>query len=149
MTSLDRDVRFQAYRHFAETGRAPDPAELAGRVGRPRPEVVEALRRLADAHALVLEPDSPRIRMAHPFSAVETPYPVDADGVSYRANCAWDALGIPALLGVDAESRSVCPDCDEPITLRVRGGEASSDPEGAVIHFLVPARSFWDDIGFT
>ena len=87
MDERDVELRNRIYRWFVEHGRAPS-AEEAG--------TDEAgLRRLHDAHALVLEPDRPAIRMLNPFSAVETPHRVEAGGRSWFANCAWDALGIP------------------------------------------------------
>ena len=40
-----------------------------------------------------------------------------------------------------------CPDCGESIELRVEGGELQ--PVDAVVHFAVPARRWWENIGFT
>ena len=85
--------------------------------------------------------------MAHPFSAVPTPFPVQTAERSYWANCAWDALAIPALLDVDAEIRTQCADCNEPMTLRVQGGQV--DPADAVVHLAVPVRRFWENVGYT
>ena len=47
--------------------------------------------------------------MANPFSAVPTPYRVQADGRSWFANCAWDAFGICAALHVDGRIETVVP----------------------------------------
>jgi Alkylmercury lyase len=102
---------------------------------------------LHDAHALVLDPETGEIRMANPFSAVPTPYSVEAGGRSWYANCAWDAFGICAALHVDGRIETVCPDCDEPIVVRVRA--ALPDEEALLFHCLVPALHWWDDIGFT
>ncbi len=143
----DRQVRWRIYEHFAATGRAPDTTDLAGRTGLTAPLVEASLRRLADAHAIVLAPGSTSIWMAHPFSAVPTAYPVVAAERTYWGNCAWDALGIPALLGVDTETRTQCADSGEPLTLRVRDGQLASDT--GVVHFAVPPRRFWENIGFT
>jgi hypothetical protein len=38
------------------------------------------------------------------------------------------------------------PATGEPIRLRVFGGKVLGE---ALVHFLVPSRRFWDDIGFT
>ena len=95
----------------------------------------------------MLEPDLDAIRMANPFSAVPTPYRVHADGRWWYANCAWDAFGIPAALGVDGRFESVCPDCGEPYAVEVRDGRA--DRPELLFHVLVPAAQWWDDIGFT
>jgi len=109
--------------------------------------VEDAYRRLAAGRAIVLAPGTSNIWMAHPFSAIPTPYHVRTPRGSYWANCAWDALNIPALLGVDAQTKAGCPDCDAELALVIRSGSLQA-PEG-VIHFAVPPRHFWDNIGFT
>lgn len=60
----------------------------------------------------------------------------------------WDALGIPAALHTDGEVDSECACCGVPVRLRVETGELV---EGAdlLVHILVPARRWWDDVGFT
>jgi hypothetical protein len=145
--ALDRGVRFAIYGHFAATGEAPATADLASTLERPVADVEGALERLAAAHVLVLAPGTHNLWMAHPFSAVPTSFPVRTAARTYWANCAWDVLGIAALLDEDAESRTTCPDCAEPITLRVAGGRL--EPSDAVVHFVVPPRHFWDNVGFT
>ncbi len=142
---MDADLiglRNRTYAAFVELGRAPRPDEI-GEEG----EILEGWRLLHDAHALVLEPDSDAIRMAHPFSAVPTPYRVYANERWWYANCAWDAFGIPAALGVDGRFESVCPDCDARYAVEVR--DRRSDPSDLLFHVLVPAAQWWDDIVFT
>jgi len=104
-------------------------------------------QRLHDAHALVLDAETREIRMANPFSAVPTPFRVESGGRRWFGNCAWDAFGICAALGVDGRIETVCADCDEPIEVRVRDGRP--DDETLVFHCLVPAAQWWDDIVFT
>ena len=101
---------------------------------------------LHDAHAIVLDPQTRDVWMAHPFSAVPTAYRVRSGNGSWFANCIWDGLGICALLGRDGTVETDCADCGEPLSLAVRDGEVHGD---GVAHFLVPAAHFWDDIGFT
>ena len=86
--------------------------------------------------------------MLNPFSAVETPHRVEAAGRSWFANCAWDALGIPGALHTDGAVSSQCPDCGEPLQLEVRDGELVRGND-VLVHFVVPARQWWDDIAFT
>jgi Alkylmercury lyase len=148
MDELDLRVRNHAYVSFVRDGIAPTPADAAADLGLAEAEAAAAYRRLHDAHALVLEPDSVRIRMLNPFSAVETPHRVESAGRSWFANCAWDALGIPAALHADGRIESVCPDCAEPLELEVATGELVRGSE-LLVHFVVPARHWWDDIGFT
>jgi len=146
MIERDRQLRNLTYRRFVELGRAPSLAELAGELGIEPDDLAASWRRLHDEHALVLDPDG-EIRMAAPFSAVLTPYGVRAAGRSWFANCAWDAFGVCAALGTDGEISSACPDCGEPIEIAFREGRA--DPDEHVVHLLVPAARWWDDIAFT
>ncbi len=148
MDELDLSIRNRVYASFVRDGTASGPAEVAAELGLAEADVGDAYRRLHDAHALVLDPGTRRIRMLNPFSAVETPHPVESGGRSWFGNCAWDALGIPAALHADGRIESSCPDCAEPLELEVvdrnlvRGAEL-------LVHFVVPARRSWNDIGFT
>ncbi len=148
MGELDLGIRNEIYSSFVATGQAPAPADVADALGLAEDEVAGAYRRLHDAHALVLEPDTTGIRMLNPFSAVPTPHRVEAGGRRWFANCAWDALGIPAALHADGAVLSECPDCGEPLELEVRGGELVRGAD-LLVHFVVPARRWWNDIGFT
>ena len=149
MDELDLRIRNHLYGSFAATGNALTPAEAAQALGLEEPDVAEAYRRLHDAHALVLAEGSSEIRMLNPFSAVPTPHVVEAGGRTWYANCAWDALGVPGALHLeDAYLASECPDCGERLELEVRGGELVQGDE-LLVHFVVPARRWWDDIGFT
>lgn len=145
--ALDRRVRWAIYQRFIESGRGPTTDALAADAAVSVAEVEASLDRLAARRLIALAPGSRALWMAHPFSAVPTAYPVATPEGSYWANCAWDALGIPALLGVDAHTRTLCPDCGEPLEIRVEGGRARSN--GERVHFGVEPRRFWDDVGFT
>ena len=98
-------------------------------------------------HILVLESGKSEIRMAMPFSAVATGIRVTALGKSWWANCAWDALGIPAMLKTGAEIEASCSDCSESIRIQVREGTVQGNAD--VIRFEVPAGHFWDNIVYT
>ena len=150
MDSLELDVRNATYRSMVDLGRAPTIAEVASRTGRDTSTVADSWRRLHDGHALVLadrDATEPAIRMLNPFSAVETPFVVEAGGLSWFANCGWDAFGIAVVLRSDATIRTTCPDCAEPLALEVRDLRPL-DPS-PVFHALMPARDWWSDIGFT
>lgn len=140
-------LRGHLYRCIREAGLVPSGAELGEGLGAAADEVNRALAFLAEAHVLVLD-ETGEIRMAHPFSAVETPFRVLTRGTDYWANCAWDALAIPLLLDVDGRTPTTCPRSGAPIDLSVTGG-CVQPAGGAVVRFPVPARRFWDDIGFT
>ncbi len=85
--------------------------------------------------------------MANPLSAVPTPFVVEVGERSYYGNCVWDALGVPAMLGRDGSVSTQCPDCAEPLKLAVRDRRLAR-AEG-LVHYAVPARHWWEDIGYT
>ena len=147
MDDGDLQVRNATYAQFVEAARAPSAAEVAAAVGRPDTDVLSAWRRLHDAHALVLDTTGVHIQMANPFSAVQTTHRVNAGGRWWFANCAWDAFGICAALQTDGSIRTMCPDCGDELAVEVRS-QQPSDPT-LLFHCLVPARAWWDDIGFT
>ena len=145
LTDSERAVRLFIYRHFIETANAPDLATIARATAIADRDVAAALRQLADQHAIVLAPASVSIWMAHPFSAVPTPYPVDAGGRTYWANCAWDAAGMLSLIG-DGETQTLCADCGQPAGFGVQDGALVGD---GVVHFAVPPRRFWENVAYT
>lgn len=147
MESPDLAVRQRTYGLFVDLGRAPLAGEVAVACGVSESAVLASWARLQDQHALLLNPSGSRIRMANPFSAVPTPHRVHAAGRWWYANCAWDAFGICAALGVDGEIETTCPDCGEPIGTGVRN-RRPTEPD-LLFHCLVPAAIWWNDIAFT
>ncbi len=145
--ALDLDVRLHVYDRFVGSGGPPTPAETAAALGVVVAEVEAAYRRLAEQRVLVLHPGTLHIWMAMPFSSAPTAFRVEAGGRAWWANCAWDALGIPAALGEDAAISSRCPDCEEPLRLEV--ADARPPEASWLVHFAVPASRWWEDIGFT
>jgi hypothetical protein len=144
---FDTQVKLAVYSHFAETGRSPSPADVAERIDSESEHVLESYQRLRAQRLLVLEAERTSIRMAPPFSGTPTQHIVEANGIQYFANCAWDALGIPAALHQAATVHSRCAQSGEPFELNVglQGPEASD----WLFHCLVPAAKWWDDIVFT
>jgi hypothetical protein len=140
-------LRRATYALFVELGRAPTIDEATAAVGRTPDEVLDGWRVLHEQHALVLDDARSAIRMANPFSAVPTAFRVQADGRSWFANCAWDAFGVCAALGVDGRIETACADCREPISISVQD-KRPSDRE-LLFHCLVPASKWWDNIVFT
>lgn len=145
--ALDHEVRLTIFRTAAETGSVPQAAEVAAALGLDEETTRAAIRRLAAGRVLFLAPNDGTIWAANPFCAVPSPFRVDARGRRYYGVCIWDALGIPAALGADAVIHARCGDSGEPMTLEVRDGELSR-AEG-LLHFGVPARRWWENIGFT
>lgn len=146
MDPADLELRNATYRRFVELGRAPTADEVGEATGRSRDDVRAGWLRLHDGHAIVLDALG-EIRMANPFSAVPTSFRVEADGRSWFANCGWDAFGIGAALHVDSQFETACPDCHEDLRIAIRDGRP--EPDDLVFHLLVPARDWWNDIGYT
>jgi hypothetical protein len=143
----DGRIRHAIYKIFAEGG-IPLSANISRQLHLPIEHVRGALERLHASHAIVLDSRTREVSMALPFSSVPTDFAVKGIGNrSWFANCAWDAFGIPILLGVDAVIATTCLDCRGPIVYRVEGGRLV-DAHG-VVHFGVPAAKWWDNIGFT
>lgn len=142
-----RKVRMHVFGKAAETGSVPQPPDIAAALGCPQGDVEEALRRLAAGKVLILAPNSTNIWSANPFCAVPSGFRVEARGRRYWGICIWDALGIAAALHADAVISAPCGDCGTSMRLEIRGS-ALARAEG-VIHFAVPAKSWWQNIGFS
>jgi hypothetical protein len=144
---LDRIVRLYVYGQFLEYERPPKLDRIVEALHSTNADIRESYQRLARDHSLVLSRDGNDVRMAMPFSAKPTPFEVSGVGRRWYANCAWDALGVPAMLNCDARILSTCGDCGEEISIDVMGGAVFGG--GELIHFAVPAARWWDDIFFT
>jgi hypothetical protein len=144
---FDTSVKLAVYRITAESGRIPSVDAVAARVTADREAVRQAYQRLRSSRLLLLEADGLTIRMAPPFSGVPTQHQVRVEGVDYFANCAWDALGIPAALHRPGVVHSRCEQSLEPLSLQV--GVEGPDRCGWLFHCLVPAAKWWDDLVFT
>lgn len=141
------DVRAFVYERFAATAQPPTVAETAARFALTTEQAAGVYRELHARHALYVDLDTTTVRMANPFSAVPTPFRVHAGGIDYWANCAWDALGIPAALHRDATVAATWADSGEPVTITVSGGRVTGSD--AVVHFPLPFRRWYDDQVFT
>ena len=144
---LDTAVKIAVYRTTARLGSVPHLAQVAELVGAPAAAVKDAYGRLRAQRLLLLEADGITIRMAPPFSGVPTQHRVMVDGVAFYANCAWDALGIPAALHRPGLVHSRCEASREPLVLEV--GLDGPAPSSWLFHCLVPAAKWWDDLVFT
>ena len=141
-----RLVREAVYRHIVEHGTAPGLNALEAAAGLTPEECRATLRALHEGHVIVLQPDGETIRIAAPFAPDETRYRVRSADRAWYAPCAWDSLGIAAALRCDIAIDAACPLTGAPLEAGVRGGAVYGE---AVVHMLVPAARFWDDIGFT
>jgi hypothetical protein len=144
---FDTLVKVTLYGATATAGTPPSVANLATLLDAAPDAVRAALTRLRAARVLFLAPDGLTIRMAPPFSGVPTQHRVTVDGVDYFANCAWDALGIPAALHRPGVVHSRCDQSLEPLELVVT--DRGPEPSTWLFHCLVPAAKWWDDLVFT
>jgi len=139
-------VRRAIYSIVSDTGAVPDAGALASATGLSIDDVRDALVALAESHVIVLEHDRRAIRFAAPFAAGDTGFRVTAAGRTYSAPCAWDSFGIAAALHADADIDALCAGSGVPIRCGVRASRAYGN---AIVHLLVPAAHFWDDIVYT
>lgn len=145
MNDFERHVRAHVIQTLCDTSTAPSAAAIASALDSSEAEVCLALRCLADEHRLVLIPGTDSVWMAHPFSAVATDFLVRIGDRNWYANCVWDGLSILALFGngmLDTHS----PQTKESMRFSVKEGMVDGD---GLVHFLVPAKHFWEDIAFT
>lgn len=143
----DWQLRLEVYRWWIAQGRPPTPAEIAAFAGIAEDEALAALRRLHDGHALLLDADGASIRIANPLSAVPTPYRVTAGDRVYFANCAWDSLGIPAMLQADASITAEWALSGEAVHYAVTAGKLDAPP--ALVHFSLPFSRWYEDLVHT
>jgi hypothetical protein len=140
VTPIDRAVRAQIYSLFQGGADRVDVSLVAKTGGWDEPETAMSFQRLADEHRIALTEDGTRVWMAHPFSGVPTAYRAVSGDRSWFANCAWDSLAILSMFG-DGEAVG-----EGGLVWNVRNGVVAPD---GLVRLVVPARHFWDDIGFT
>ena len=142
---FETEVKLNLYKIIAQKAVIPDSESLANNMQVSEQRILEAFKGLAANRLLVLEPGQPTmIRMAPPFSGVETPFRVVVGSKYYFANCVWDAFGIAAALKEDAMIHSSDGYSNEQLTLEVKDNLPVES--SYVAHFAVPAAHWWDDI---
>jgi hypothetical protein len=151
MSGIDEDliwkVGFFILQYFVSDTRPPEVEETDAQLQIGLEAAKTAYQELHRRDAIYLEPGTLRIRMAFPFSAVPTPHRVQARGKSYWANCAWDALAIPAAMHCEADIDTSCAENQKPIFLMVRDGRIVH--QGECVHFLLPFQRWYNDLAYT
>ena len=143
-TKADWKIRSFVYARLLQTGRAPDAPTIAAHLSLHSDLAQASLWRLHAAHALVLDVTG-NVLMAHPLSAVPTDYRAFVNGRWHYANCAWDSLGIPAMLGQDAQIEARHPLTRETIRYAILDGQLRGGDD-MTVHFALPFRRWYDDI---
>lgn len=145
LSDTDWDIRLYIYKSLAAGRRPPDLSAISAHFGISPAAARAALRRLHDAHALVLRAGSCEVLMANPLSAAPTDYRVLISDTALFANCAWDSLGIPAMLDADARIEARHPLTGELIEYRVEAAQLQNC-QNHLVHFALPFRLWYDDI---
>ena len=141
-------VKMSVYQAIADTTRVPTADEVANALGAPTSDVIGAFQSLCQERLLVLEAEDPKsIRMAPPFSGIETPFRVWVAEKSYYANCVWDSLGVASALYQDAVVETTDAHTGEPMRVEIRNQRPI--PLQCAVHFAVPAARWWENIVYT
>ena len=140
-------LRVFVYDEILDRGTPPSVARIAHHFRSEPNDARRALAELRIGKTILVHPETAELWMAGPFSASETPYRVTLGRRQWWANCAWDMFGVAVIVGAPVHVETRCTDCAEPITLVC---DPAAQPNGEeVVHFLVPARRWYEDIGFT
>jgi hypothetical protein len=143
---FDRRLRLFVYRQMVRTGECPSVAEMAKSLKSSAKSIRAALSRLSQSHAFMQQENGELWRVA-PFSVISTAFPVTVGRRSWFGNCIWDALGIPAMLGKNAQIGASCGCCNLAMPIEIHDGKPHSGP--GIIHIAVPAREWYRDVAFT
>lgn len=123
------------------------PADMKDPVGLPElstKDLANVCSSLVDKKVLVLNQQQ-QVQFAYPVSALPTPHRVQlADGRSFHAMCAIDAMGTSYTFEQNVAITSRCSQCSEPIELKIHNGqiEALQPAETHVLH--VDLNNFGD-----
>jgi len=144
--SLQKTVRKYVYDYFLEKERAPVMEEIMEKFHLDRMTAHQVFLGIEQAHNLSLVPGTQRILMAHPFSAIATPFKVTIGSKTYYANCAWDSVAFHVMLSQDIRVDSFCHHCAKPIKINLDHGKAISNPPEPLVFLSMPASKWWDNI---
>jgi len=143
---LDERVRLFVYQEILREEKSPTVAQIANALVCSPKQIRQSLCRLSETHAFMLQ-ENGQLWRAAPFSCIPTSFPVRVGKRSWFANCIWDALGIPAMLGKDARIDASCGCCNYDMPVEVKGGRLLLGK--GLIHIAVPAREWYKDVVFT
>lgn len=131
-----RQVHHAVLASYANTGRAPSPAELRSFTVSHDIDLAAALAELTTADLIVTDTTDTTgaLRAAYPFSATPTPHRVTiAGGPTVFAMCAVDALGMSAMLDRPVTITSQEPATEHSIVIQVDRDHARWTPGTAVV----------------
>jgi Alkylmercury lyase len=134
LVDIERDLYRWILRSFA-SGHPPSLDDITGAAREHAVHDVEAaLRRMVELD-LIQRDTAGLITCAYPLSSVPTNHVVTlANGLRLYSMCAVDALGVPAMLGTGGVISTSDPISGVSISIAIdAGGDAHSDPSGAVV----------------
>ncbi|MFL5612233.1 MAG: organomercurial lyase [Gemmatimonadaceae bacterium] len=140
-------LRVFVYDELLARGVPPTTSEIGAHFGVSPNEAREALAALKIGKTMLVHPRSGEVWMAGPFAAAETPYRLSRGERRWWANCAWDMLGVAMIVGEPVRIDATCTDCGTPMVMEC--SPTSPPNDDSIVHFLLPARRWYDDIGFT
>jgi hypothetical protein len=138
------------YDQLLSRGLPPSSEQIGEHFGVSADEARLAIGSMKIGKTVLPHPTTGEIWMAGPFAARPSTYRVFGNRLAWWANCAWDMLGVMVIANEPVRVETECTDCREPLTIDAtpERGVAESVRD-MVVHFLVPARHWYDDIGFT
>ena len=138
-----QDLHARILTAIATTGQPPTPEQVEDWADQLDLDAAPALRTLADAELIFLGSSAstargtnvPAVTGGVPFAAAgTTAHRVQiTEGPEVTANCAVDALGIPAMIGRDVEIHSTDPLSRKPVSATSHGGQWTFEPATAVV----------------
>jgi hypothetical protein len=134
LSEAERELYRWILRTFAQ-GQRPEVDELVATASRLDLDVEPAMATLAREDLVHQDPRSGEIVVAYPFSGRPTPHRVRfPEGREVDAMCAVDALGLPFMLGEQAEIISRDPLTGEEVWVRIDPGDGVWwEPQPAVV----------------
>jgi hypothetical protein len=144
----DESIRIFIYETLVASGHAPTSGEIGAHFGVPASEVRARLAALKVGKTVLVHPRSGEIWMAGPFAASKSAYELTDGATTWWANCAWDMFGVAMIVGRRLVARTACGDCGVEMFVDCDPHQPPPASE-SVVHFLLPARRWYDDIGLT
>ena len=144
----DDALRIFIYDRFVASGTAPTSADIAAYFGIDTAAAKQRLAALKFGKTVLVSPSSGEIWMAGPFCATKSAYALSDGTTTWYANCAWDMFGVALIVGKPLIAEAQCADCRERIAVECDPAHPPVECQ-ALVHFLVPAKHWYEDIGFT
>ena len=117
------ELRELAFGLLLRDRRPVSPSDLAGLIEADESSVATALDGLA-REGRIDRDHAGRVTGSAGLTLAEGPHGLEIDGHAFRTWCAFDALGIPAALAVDARIMTACEVCGRPIDVDLRAGRS-------------------------